>query len=367
MQASRSGPTDGGPWHIHAIRLPDGTTSEEWWVADGRLSDTPIPGARDLPGAYLLPGGLVDSHIHRTMNFNGFALADGSDVLAEANLAAQRAAGVLAVRDAGLAWGGWPSGEPEHGPRLQSAGRLLAAPGRGYPNICTWVAPEQLVAAGLEEVRRGAAWVKIMADFPGPDGNWFMGPPSFPREVVAALVRAVHAAGARVMAHSTGLAAPDLVHAGVDSIEHGMRLSGELLEQMAARNIAWSLTLGTALMHVGPLAAQEGPVGQYIRSELARTRELLPLAAMLGVPLLAGTDELPQGAIAREVAHLHEYGLTPAQAIAAASTGARAFLGFPAFTPGAPADLVLFDADPRRDLAALGRPRAILFAGRLLA
>ena len=110
-----------------------------------------------------------------------------------------------------------------------------------------------------------------------------------------AVVQAVHAAGGRVMAHSTGLAAADLVHAGVDSIEHGMQLNRDLLQDMAQQHIAWSLTLGTALKHVGPIAAQNDPVGEYIRAELKRTRDLLPMAVDLGVPILLGTDELAHG------------------------------------------------------------------------
>jgi imidazolonepropionase-like amidohydrolase len=355
---------DAGPWHIYATRLPDGDAPEEWWIVDGQISDEPVPGARELPGKCFLPGGLVDSHMHGTMNMNGYAHANGSDALIAANLAAQRAAGVLAVRDAGLAFGGRYSSALEAGMRVQSAGRILAAPGHGYPGICTWVAAEQLVAVAYEEARRGAQWVKILADFPGPDGNWYMAPPSYPRDIVQAAVSAAHDAGARVMAHSTGLAAEDLVAAGVDAIEHGMQLNGELLEQMAQRRIAWSLTLGTVLKHSGPIAAQESPAGRYVRSQLARVRELLPLAATLGVPLLAGTDELPHGALHQEIAIIHQYGLSARQALAAASTAARAFLGLPSFAPDAPADLVLYDADPRQDLAVLARPSAILFDGR---
>jgi imidazolonepropionase-like amidohydrolase len=355
---------DVGPWRIRATRLPDGDAPEEWWIVDGRISDAPVPGARELPGNWFLPGGLVDAHMHGTMNMNGYALADGSAALIAANLAAQRAAGVLAVRDTGLAFGGRYSSAPEAGPRLQSAGRILAAPGHGYPGICTWVTADQLVAVARDEVRRGAQWVKILADFPGPDGNWYMAPPSYPLDVLQAVVRAVHDAGARVMAHSTGLAAEDLVCAGVDSIEHGMQLNGALLEQMAQRRIAWSLTLGTALKHSGPIAAQESPAGRYVQSQLARVRELLPLAATLGVALLAGTDELPHGALLQEIAIIHQYGLTTRQALAAASTAARDFLVLPAFVPNAPADLVMYDADPRRDLAVLARPGAIVFDGR---
>jgi imidazolonepropionase-like amidohydrolase len=356
-----------GPWHVRGIRLPDGDTIEEWWIVDGVWSDRPVPGATPLPGGWFLPGGLVDAHIHRTMNFNGFQLPDGSDALVEANLAAQRNVGVLAVRDAGLAWGGWPVGEPVNGPCVQSAGNILAPPGRGYPGICLWVEPDQLVNAALAEVARGVQWVKLMGDFPGTDGNWFEAPANYPLEILEQVVQAVHAAGARIMAHTTGLAATDLVCAGVDSIEHGMRLNGEMLEQMAARNMAWSLTMSTALIHVGAFVEQGGPIGDYIGGVLNQCRELLPLAARLGVPLLAGTDELPQGAIATEIQELVRFGLTPRQALAAGSTGSRAFLGFASLGNGSPADLVTYTSDPRSDLTVLRQPTAIVFDGRRMA
>ena len=116
--------TSDGPWHIHAVCLHgadpgvDGEAPRHWWVSDGRLTDRPVPGARDLPGQWLLPGGLVDAHVHLTMNF-GKAMPhdDGSDELVAANGDAQRRAGVLALRDAGCAWGGVPR-ESVAGPRL---------------------------------------------------------------------------------------------------------------------------------------------------------------------------------------------------------------------------------------------------------
>jgi imidazolonepropionase-like amidohydrolase len=219
------------------------------------------------------------------------------------------------------------------------------------------------VEIALEELKQSAGWVKIMGDFPGPDGNWFAAPANYPRAVLHALVQAVHAAGGRVMAHSTGQAVADLVAARVDSIEHGMQLNGELLEAMARHNIAWTLTVGTALKHVGALATLNSPVGAMIRAELARVRELLPLAVSLGVPLLAGTDELPHGAIAQELAVLHDYGLSTRDAIAIASTEARSWLGLPAVTLGATADLVTFASDPRANLGALGQPAAVVFNG----
>lgn len=357
----------GGPWRIRGVPLPDGDRAGEWWIADGRWCDRPVAGASDLPGAWVLPGGLVDAHVHLTMNFDRvMPHADGSPALVAANAAAQRRAGVLALRDAGQAWGGTAQ-VGRSGPRLQRAGSLIAPPERGYPGVCRAVAAGDLVRVALEEVAAGARWVKILGDFPGPDGDWFGAPPTYPLDVVTTLVREVHAAGARVMAHSTGRGAAELVEAGVDSIEHGMALSHDLVRAMADRGIAWVTTLATAHKHVGALARRQDAVGNYVRAHLDRVRELLPAAASLGVPVLCGTDEIAMGAVGREIEWLVQYGLTPAQAIGAGATTARAWLAFPSARAGEPADVVTFDADPRADLAVLARPAAIVFDGALFA
>jgi imidazolonepropionase-like amidohydrolase len=208
--------------------------------------------------------------------------------------------------------------------------------------------------------------VKVIADFPGPDGNWFAAPPTYPRDVLARLVREVHAAGARVLGHSTGHGAVDLVAAGIDSVEHGMTITSELAAEMADKGIAWTTTLATAYKHVGPLAAQDGPVGAYIRAQLDRLREVLPAALGRGVTLMAGTDEIAMGALARELEYLVEFGLTPTEALAAGSTAARTWLGFPDAGGDGAVDLVLYESDPRRDLSVLRQPSAIVFDGVLV-
>ncbi|MFN7979105.1 MAG: hypothetical protein U0P30_13295 [Vicinamibacterales bacterium] len=349
--------------HLRAVRLPDGGTPEDLWIVDGRLTDRPVPGAADLPGGWWLPGGLTDAHVHLTMNFGRRQpFDDGSDALMAANARAFREAGILAVRDAGCAWGGVPR-ESGDGPRLQRAGCILAPPGRGYPNVCRLVEAEDLVRVALDEVSAGAQWVKVLGDFPGPDGNWFTAPANYPRDVLATLVRETHAAGARVMAHSTGLGAADLVAAGVDGIEHGMALTPDLVAAMADRQIAWTTTFATAYKHTGALLAQQTPVGAYLRGHFDMLRDLLPRALARGVPILAGTDEVPGAALVRELEYLPQFGLTHTQAIAAGSTAARQWLGFTAAGADGVADLVLYDADPRADLAVLDRPSAVVFDG----
>jgi imidazolonepropionase-like amidohydrolase len=235
--------------------------------------------------------------------------------------------------------------------------------GRFHEHLHEPVSAERLAATALEEVASGRTWVKIIADFPGPDGNWALAPVTYPNEVVRALVEAVHAAGARVMAHTSTGHVADLVRAGVDSIEHGPAITPDLLREMATRGTAWTPTLATIAGYLEPLIALDGPAGEYVRGTFALWHETIPLAEQLGVTLLAGTDEIPHGALAREIAQLCRFGLSPAGALAAASTVARDYLGLPAFRAGAPADLVTFATDPRLDPAALEHPVAILLGG----
>jgi imidazolonepropionase-like amidohydrolase len=95
-----------------------------------------------------------------------------------------------------------------------------------------------------------------------------------------------------------------------------------------------------------------------------RLRTLLPGAVRRGVTVLTGTDIV--GTIPGEVALLTELGLTPTEALAAATTAARKFLGFPDQRDGQPADLVTYAEDPRDDPAVLARPAAVVRHGARL-
>jgi imidazolonepropionase-like amidohydrolase len=131
---------------------------------------------------------------------------------------------------------------------------------------------------------------------------------------------------------------------------------------MAERGTAWTPTLQAV---VGALPPDAPPEWARRRDErVARMRELLPLAVRLGVPVLAGSDVV--GTVAGEVAALAAHGLDPQAALAAATTTARAFLGLGPLAPGAAADLVTYDVDPRSDPGVLARPAAVLRGGRRL-
>jgi len=88
------------------------------------------------------------------------------------------------------------------------------------------------------------------------------------------------------------------------------------------------------------------------------------------VRVYCGTDaggSLPHGLVAQEVAELVAAGLPAPDALTAASWGARAWLGSPALEEGAPADLVVYPADPREDVAVLAHPTAVVLRGAVLA
>jgi len=92
-----------------------------------------------------------------------------------------------------------------------------------------------------------------------------------------------------------------------------------------------------------------------------RTQELLPLAVRLSVPILTGTDVV--GTLAGEVAHLARFGLSPADAIAAATSWAYSFLKVVPNQPGILATFVTYQADPLGDPKVLQSPAAVVIGG----
>jgi imidazolonepropionase-like amidohydrolase len=146
--------------------------------------------------------------------------------------------------------------------------------------------------------------------------------------VLAAIVQAVHAAGGRVAVHSQQAAGgAAAVAAGVDSLEHGMCLDPDLLPQMAERGIALTPTLSVLLSVLDDVRGRpEGPRKDWYVGGATAHPALVVAAAEAGVTILAGTDSRPHGRIAGEIRALAAAGLTPHQALAAASWSARAYL-----------------------------------------
>jgi imidazolonepropionase-like amidohydrolase len=221
---------------------------------DGFTGDRVVAGTgepEELPGRYALAG-LVDAHAHPTVavDAHGPYLADGA--YGAARLAGYAAAGVTVIRDAGgrsqvtLGFAGTAvAGRPV----AAAAGRFLAPANRYFPRMHSPVAPGELVAAIQAEVAAGAAWVKIIGDFP----EWADGGP-VPESTAATYdlgtlrhaVDAAHTAGARVAVHSN-LPDSGLTGIGADSIEHGCGLGHSELDALGARGGAWTPTLCAVL------------------------------------------------------------------------------------------------------------------------
>jgi imidazolonepropionase-like amidohydrolase len=358
-----------GALHLAGVVLPEGE-HRDVWVRDGRFTFEAVPGAETVSrGGWLLPG-LVDAHCHVGIASGGGRVADLA--AAREQGLTERAAGVLALRDCGSPVDTRPLDDDPDLPRIIRAGRHVAAPRRYIPGLAVEVESIDLPAEVRVQAGRGDGWVKLVGDW--IDRGVGDLAPEWPRAALEAAIAAAHDAGARVTAHTFGTdALPDLIRAGIDCIEHGTGLTEDLIAEMAARGTAVVPTLVNVENFPGFAAAGEKKFPAYastMRRLYASSGAVVRAAYEAGVPVFAGTDAgggIAHGVIADEVRALHAAGLPAEAALAAASWTARSWLGLPCIEEGAPADLVVYDSDPRIDLDALLRPQRLLLRGRLVA
>jgi imidazolonepropionase-like amidohydrolase len=354
--------------HLAGVVLPEGE-HRDVWVRDGRFTFEPVVGADTVStGGWLLPG-LVDAHCHVGIGRGGVHVED-HDGLREQALA-ERAAGVLALRDCGSPVDTRALDDEPDLPRIIRAGRHIARTRRYIPGLGVELEPDALVDEVRVQAGRGDGWVKLVGDW--IDRSVGDLAPEWPQHELEAAIAAAHADGARVTAHTFGTdALPGLIAAGIDCIEHGTGLTEELIGQMAARGTAVVPTLVNVENFPGFAASGERRFPSYastMRRLYAGSGAVVRAAFEAGVPVFAGTDAgggIEHGRIADEVRALHDAGLPAEAALAAASWSARSWLGLPCIEEGAPADLVVFDADPRAGLDVLARPGLTLLRGRVV-
>ncbi len=346
--------------------LPAGDR-RDLWVVDGVVRTEPVADADTLAtGVWVMPG-LVDAHCHVGLEMSGAV----PDEVAEQHALAERAAGALLLRDAGSPADTRWIDDRDDLPHLIRAGRHIARPKRYLRNYADEVEPDELVAAVERQAARGDGWVKIVGDWIDRAVGDLT--PLWPTEVAAAAISRAHELGARVTAHVFGeQAVAELVAAGIDGIEHGTGLTDPVIEAMAERQVALVPTMVQLENFESIAASAEEKFPAYaahLRSLYAGRLEVFARAYEAGVPIYAGTDAggyLPHGLVGTEMAALA--GFTSAEyALGAGSWRARDWLGRPAeLSEGAPADLVVFDADPRTDLAVLQHPSHVVLRGRLV-
>ncbi len=357
------------PLHLRAVVLPDGEPRDLWVDGNGLLREDRVPGAQTVTTDGWVVPGLVDAHCHVGLDADGGV----DEATTEAQALADRDAGALLLRDAGVPVDThWMDDRPDL-PRVIRAGRHIARSRRYIRNYGAEVEPEDLLAEVETQAARGDGWVKLVGDWIDRDAGDLT--PCWPADVAAAAVARAHELGARVTAHCFGeQSVAELVAAGIDCIEHGTGVTPDVVEAMASQ--------GTALVPTRvqidnfPAYAEQGGArypayAAHMRDLHARCDATLRAAYDAGVALYCGTDAggvLPHGLVAREVLALHEQVGLPAEvALAGASWAARDWLGRPGLEAGESADLVVYDTDPRADLGVLAHPRAVVLRGRVVA
>ncbi|MFF7445235.1 MULTISPECIES: amidohydrolase family protein [unclassified Streptomyces] len=340
---------------------------DELWVVDGRISyDRPV-GAQDVRTVegWVLPG-LVDAHCHVGLGPHGPVPED----VAEKQALADREAGTLLIRDAGSPSDTRWTDARDDLPKIIRAGRHIARTRRYLRGYAHEIEPDDLVAYVAQEARRGDGWVKLVGDWIDRDLGDLA--PSWPREAAEAAIAEAHRLGARVTAHCFAESSlRDLVEAGIDCVEHATGLTDELIPLFADRGVAIVPTLVNIATF--PKLAEGGESkfprwSAHIRRLHERRYDTVRSAYDAGIPVYVGTDAggtLPHGLVAAEVAELTQAGIPPVEALAATTWKARAFLGRPGLEEGAPADLVVYEGDPRADVRVLGAPRRVVLNGRV--
>ncbi|MGX1031303.1 amidohydrolase family protein [Streptomyces sp. SAI-097] len=341
---------------------------DEVWVIDGRISYDRPTGAADVRTVegWTLPG-LVDAHCHVGLDQHGAVPED----VAEKQALTDREAGTLLIRDAGSPSDTRWIDDREDLPKIIRAGRHIARTRRYIRNYAWEVEPEDLVAYVAQEARRGDGWVKLVGDWIDRD----LGDLSacWPRGAVEAAIAEAHRLGARVTAHCFAEdSLRDLVEAGIDCVEHATGLTDDTIPLFAERGVAIVPTLVNIATF--PALAEGGETrfprwSAHMRRLHERRYDTVRNAYDAGIPVFVGTDaggSLAHGLAGAEVAELVTAGIPPVEALAATTWAARRWLGRPGLEEGAPADLVVYEQDPRADVRVLTAPRRVVLGGRVV-
>jgi imidazolonepropionase-like amidohydrolase len=336
-------------------------------------------------GRTVMPG-LIDAHVHlRTpavkdrlayeiktpAALKAFYIADNARRTLEAGFTTLRDAGggleCIAVKQA-------IDLELIVGPRLLTSGVVTMTAGHADRAMgrANWHIRPQDTADGVDEVRKrvrervrtGFEWIKITTTggvLSEGDESWWR---NYTLDEIKAITDEAHALGRRVAAHAHGREGiKNAILGGVDTIEHGIYLDDGLLEMMVQRGLFLvpTMTIGRAFQE---RAREAGLSEEAIRkgeAVMEVVMENMARAHQAGVRIAMGTDcsgnLAHAGENAWELALMVEIGMSPMEAIVAATGNAAQALGLAAVTGtlevGKKADLILVEGDPLEDIKIL--------------
>ena len=363
-------------------------------VASSERVNVPI-GAEviDLGNATVLPG-LIDAHTHVFGNgpdLEAQILRDSYQyrtLTALANARKDLLVGFTTLRDLKTLGAMYSDVDLRNaidrgivdGPRMQVATRGLQTTGgfimRGYSTEVPLPTALQVVdspwaarEAVREQVARGADLIKLYAayDFQFTSDGKMVIPPTFSAEEVNAIVDEAHKKGRKVSCHAFGgEGLRNCLNAGVESIEHGVDLDNGAIKMMVQKGIYLVPTLYHYQLD------RDRDMKKYGGHSVAEVSERsFPTAVAQGVRIAfgSGAGPFPHGTQTKEFEYMVKFGMTPVQAIRAATSEAAQLMGWQdrvgSLVAGAFADLVAVTGDPTTDITELERVKFVMKGGQV--
>lgn len=271
------------------------------------------------------------------------------------------------------------------GPRVVPAGHAITPTGGHLdPTMFQAFAPhimpltvEEGIANGVPEVRKavryqikhGAELIKVCASGGVMSHTGPAGAQQYSDEELRAIADEAHRAGLRVAAHAHGDAGiRACIDAGIDCIEHGSLMSDSTMDRLIETG---TFLVATTYLADGMDVSRAAPELQAKAAEVfPRARETISKAIARGARVACGTDApaIPHGRNAKELLALVDRGMTPLQAIRAATTVSAELIDVTdrgRLAPGLLADLVAVAGDPRADIGLLERIPFVMKGGRV--
>lgn len=388
-------PVGGRVLHQQALVIRDGRIEE---IGDeSRISAPAGATVIDLRQATVLPG-LVDLHTHLTSDASLHGYSElGRSAMRQALYGVHAArltleAGFTTVRNVGAAAYGdvalrdaIEDGEVV-GPRMAVSGPALGITGGHCDN--NLLPPEYAhtaegVADGPWSVRQrvrenakyGVDVIKFCATGGVLSKGTQLGARQYTLEEMTALVDEARTLGMRVAAHAHGTEGiKAAIRAGVTTVDHASLLDDEAIRLALEHGTTFVMDV-----YVSDYILSEGEAAGILPESLEKEREVgaaqrdsFRRAHEAGVPLAFGSDAgvYPHGQNGRQFAFMVEHGMTPMEAIQAATTRAAAVLGWEdrigSLAPGRYADLIAVRGDPLADVTLLENVEFVMKGGAVV-